>query len=118
MNYDNLTGVDYAYDDVSRLTGLDIDMAGASGDVDYGFQYTALSQMESQSVSNAGYQWPMPTVGDIDAYLANGLNQYASFDGTALTYDANGNLTRDPESGRTFGERPVNPPLRPGAEAS
>ncbi|WP_345537551.1 RHS repeat-associated core domain-containing protein, partial [Variovorax defluvii] len=58
--------------------------------------YNASNQPVLKSVawSNDLYQWNGASPGT-KSYTANGLNQYTALGGTALTYDANGNLAGD-----------------------
>ena len=95
----NGAGTSYAYDAASRLTSLAHDLAGASQDQSYAFTYNGAFQALTRNGSNAAYDWA-PLANGTTASPANGLNQYASVGGAALTYDGRGNLTSD--SSRAF----------------
>ncbi len=95
----NGAGTTYAYDAASRLTSLAHDLAGASQDQTYAFTYNGAFQALTRNGSNAAYDWA-PLANGTTASPANGLNQYASVGGAALTYDGRGNLTSD--SSRAF----------------
>jgi YD repeat-containing protein len=88
----------YSRDAVGRLAGIGHDMAGTAGDVTFGFAYNPASQLIQASLSNSGYAAPEMELAS-RAYAVNGLNQYSSIAGTPLQYDANGNLTRNPDGG-------------------
>ena len=60
---------------------------------DYG--YDAAGRLETQIISNADWDWSPAQAGSplSATYEANPLDQYASVDGQAFSYDLNGNLT-------------------------
>lgn len=89
----NTTSNDYAYDGVSRLNALTLDVAGTAQDVLFQFGHNPASQIASRTTSNAVYRWSPAT--STRAYSVNGLNQYTAVAGTAFTYDTRGNLTSD-----------------------
>ena len=91
----------YVFDGARRLTRLDVDMYGASDDMLNQYRYTPGSQLESVSYNNAQYQY-LEGGQRIGSYDVNGLNQYVSINGQALTYDNNGNLTRDSSTVYTY----------------
>ncbi|PQA89599.1 hypothetical protein CW354_01660 [Marinicaulis flavus] len=66
----------------------------------YDFSYNGVRQVLSETVSDAAFKWT-PALSGVDAYEANGLNQYETVDGVPVGYDDNGNLTAD-HHGRTF----------------
>jgi YD repeat-containing protein len=88
------TATSYGYDAVSRLASLTQDLGGTSGDLTLGFSYNPAGQIVTNTRSNDLYSWASATTGTVTT-PANPLNQAASFGGTALTYDAKGNLTND-----------------------
>lgn len=61
--------------------------ANGSGDSDavWSFGYNRAKQVKTKSLPRV-FQWT-PVTGANDDYVANGLNQYASIGGAALTYD-------------------------------
>ncbi|HEY7641623.1 MAG TPA: RHS repeat-associated core domain-containing protein [Steroidobacteraceae bacterium] len=97
----NGTTTSYAYDSASRLSSLKHDLSGASFDVTFNFGYTLASQLSGRRVTNDAVGWWSPAAAATDAYVANGLNQYGSVNGTSYTYDNRGNLVSD--GSRTFG---------------
>jgi YD repeat-containing protein len=92
----SLTGVatSYGYDPISRLSSLTHDLAGTVTDQSLTFGYNPASQIVSRDSSNAAYS-SAPAPDGTRSYSVNGLNQYTSVGGTALSYDSNGNLTSD-----------------------
>ena len=53
-----------------------------------------LDQQLSHTLPGVNLVWS-PAAASNDSYNTNGLNQYTSVTGTALSYDGNGNLTSD-----------------------
>ncbi|MGE4038048.1 MAG: RHS repeat-associated core domain-containing protein, partial [Hyphomonadaceae bacterium] len=82
----------YDYTQASRLAELAHDMAGASHDATWSFGYTAAGQLSSRTLVDM-YEWPVSAL-DED-YVANGLNQYTSVDSASISHDARGNLIND-----------------------
>ena len=83
-----------SYDVASRLSTLTHDLGGTSYDTSASFNYNPASQITSRTNGNNAYAW----AGQVNVsrpYTANGLNQYSAVNGTAFTYDADGNLTAD-----------------------
>lgn len=96
MTYGNGTHVDYAYDGAGRLKDLDWDILQVGKDFSYDFSYSPASQITSMTTTPASLAWNnLPSGTDIDAYLANGLNQYTSVDGVSVAHDTRGNVTAD-----------------------
>jgi RHS repeat-associated protein len=104
----------YAYDDLSRVTGigrpnsaatsmsysttaldwsLAQNMSGSSQDVTFSLSFTPAAQIFQRGISNSAYSYSAPAASR--SYTANGLNQYASVSGTSFSYDARANLTSD-----------------------
>ncbi|MCW5672744.1 MAG: RHS repeat-associated core domain-containing protein [Hydrogenophaga sp.] len=82
----------YTYDALSRLSSLTHDLTATASDQSLAFTYNPASQILTRALSNAAYAGDPP--GPVTrAYVANGLNQYTSVGGGALTYDLNGNLS-------------------------
>lgn len=102
LTYGNGTHVDYAYDGAGRLKDLDWDIVEIGKDFSYDFAYSPASQITSMTTTPASLAWNnLPSGTDIDAYLANGLNQYTSVDGAGVTHDSRGNVTTD-HRGRNY----------------
>lgn len=82
----------YGFDGLSRLSSLTHDLAATASDQTLAFTYNPASQILTRALSNAAYASdpPAPVT---RAYVANGLNQYTSVAGGALTYDLNANLS-------------------------
>lgn len=110
-SYDNLgrrTGISrgngvtsaYGYDGASRLSSLSHDVGGTAADVTFGYTYNPASQIVSKSVSNSAYVYS-PEAG-ATAYSNNNLNRVTSVGGTAVSYDANGNITHDTTRAFTY----------------
>jgi RHS repeat-associated protein len=82
--------VAYAYDNDSHITGMAWTLAGNSvGDLEY--NYDADGRVIEKTGSFAQTNLPQPVSGD----TFNAANEMTAFNGVALTYDANGNLTND-----------------------
>jgi RHS repeat-associated protein len=85
----------YTYDAGSRLTGLSYQLgATAIGDLTY--SYDALGRVTQMGGSLARAQWPSA----VSSVTYDAANELTSWNGMALTYDANGNMTSD--GNRTF----------------
>lgn len=82
------------YDGVGRPEHLTQDFAGTNDDITNTFTYNAARQIASNRFSNSRYIYAGEDYRR-GAYSVNGLNQYTSVNGTTLSYDANGNLTKD-----------------------
>jgi RHS repeat-associated protein len=81
------------YDAISRLSTLTNNLAGTAADLGLTFDYNPASQIITRTQDNDAYA---STSGAMNgSYSVNGLNQYTNISGTALVYDANGNLTFD-----------------------
>lgn len=92
-NRNNTAQTKYGYDVASRLSSLTHDLSGTAQDQAWGFTYNAASQVRTRTASNSLYEWPYGQA--TKSYTVNGLNQYATVAGTALAYDARGNLSND-----------------------
>jgi RHS repeat-associated protein len=89
----------YGYDGISRLGADAQNFSSGTSNTTTTFGYNPASQLVSEARSNDAYAFNGYTSAS-SAYVANGLNQYASVNGTTLGYDANGNLTSN--GGTTF----------------
>jgi RHS repeat-associated protein len=84
----------YGYDNASRLVQLDQDLiGGTANDQEFDFAYTNASQVSQRVTSNDNYLWPGTNF--TRSYARNGLNQYTNVGGSAFNYDARGNLISD-----------------------
>ena len=88
----------FAYDGLSRLSGLTHGFSTPADNVSTTFSYNPASQVVSRSVSNNAYSFN-DHVSVTRNYAVNGLNQYTSAGAAAFTYDPNGNLTSDGQGG-------------------
>ena len=85
----------YTYDASMRISGMTNNLGGPSGatdlDATYGFTYTLGDDIKTRSVTTAVYDFnPAPPA---VVTPVNGLNQIASYNATAFSYDGRGNLT-------------------------
>jgi RHS repeat-associated protein len=99
----NGTSTSYGYDNVSRMTslGLDMDGAGTSNDLSFGFGYSPANQITSTTRSNNGYAWGSAANRN-DASSVNGLNQATSVGAGSLGYDNKGNLNSTGSNSYTY----------------
>ena len=80
----------YTYDNDSHVKAMNWTLAGnAVGDLEYA--YDADGRVIQKTGSFAGTQLPSA----VSNNQFNAANEMTSFNGTALSYDANGNLTND-----------------------
>jgi RHS repeat-associated protein len=99
--YANGTSQSFAFDPLSRLASLGIDITGTSADTSRTFAYNPAGQIAQVTGSNDSYAFG--GLVNVDrAYTANGLNQLTSAGATALSYDARGNLTTSGSDGYTY----------------
>jgi RHS repeat-associated protein len=90
----------YTHDADSHVTGMTWTLAGNPvGDLEYG--YDADGRVIQKTGSLAQTNLPQPVTGN----TFNAANEMTSFNGTALTYDANGNLTNDGTNTYTWDAR-------------
>lgn len=92
--FGNGTGQGSTPDMLSRLLTLTQNLAGTASDVTLGYSYNPAGQISSVTRSNDAYAWTSPA-NLSRPYTTNGLNQYASVNGTTFGYDDRGNLTSD-----------------------
>ncbi len=90
------TATNYARDNAGRLERLSQTFSSAADSLTNSFAYNPASQITRLSQSNQQYNF-REVANRSGAYVANGLNQYATVDGQDIQYDANGNLRRDGE---------------------
>jgi RHS repeat-associated protein len=89
----NGVSTNYAYDSVSRLDELKLELAGTSNDLISEFSYNPASQIASNLRSNDSYSWTGHGSGTTTT-TSNGLNQIAGWVST-LVHDSKGNITTD-----------------------
>jgi RHS repeat-associated protein len=90
----------YTYDDAGQLTGVVYTRAGITvGDLAY--QYDAAGRRTQESGSLVRRAMP----GAVSSATYNAANQLTAWGGTALAYDANGNLTSDGSRTYTWDSR-------------
>jgi RHS repeat-associated protein len=110
--YDNLgnrTGVTFGngasqaftYDPVSRLSQLTNALTDTN-DLTATFSYSPASQIASTTRTGDTYAWTGHGNGST-AYVSNGRNQQTSIGGVTASWDSKGNLTTEPQSGKTYG---------------
>ena len=66
------------------------------------FAYNPASQIASTTRTGDPYAWTGHGSGST-SYTSNGLNQQATIGGSAATWDSKGNLTFEPQSGKSYG---------------
>jgi RHS repeat-associated protein len=92
--------VEYGYDDDSRLTGLTYKQGMSTlGTLTYGYDANGQRTSVGGSYARTGLPAALGSASYDDA------NQIASFGGTSLTYDDNGNLTSDGVRAYTWNAR-------------
>jgi RHS repeat-associated protein len=91
----------FAYDPVSRLSQL-TNVLTDSNDLTATFAYNPASQITSTVRTGDMYAWTGHGNGST-AFVQNGLNQQTSIGGVPATWDNKGNLTTEPQSGKTYG---------------
>lgn len=96
----NNTTTTFEYDSLGRPISLAHDVSGTAYDIEFGFRYNPASQISQLTHSNNVYSYRAARP-SLD-YTVNGLNQYTTVAGKALTYDDNGNLTQDTTQQYTF----------------
>jgi RHS repeat-associated protein len=89
----------FGYDPLFRLSSLTVDLAGTASDLTKTFAYNPANQIISETRSNDAYAQVLAN--STQTSVTNGLNQLATVNGTAAAYDARGNMTTDPVTGKT-----------------
>jgi RHS repeat-associated protein len=92
----------FSYDAVSRLSSLTNDLSGTTNDLSVTFSYSPASQIMSTIRTGDTYAWTGHGNGST-GFTQNGLNQQITIGGTTATWDSRGNLTSEPQSGKTYG---------------
>ncbi|MCT2399615.1 RHS repeat domain-containing protein [Novosphingobium mangrovi (ex Huang et al. 2023)] len=100
ITFGNGTTRTYAWDTISRLSGLQVNLAGTTSDLTIGkvgstgtaIAYNPASQIIGLARSNSAYAYTGGYAVNRN-YTANGLNQYTAAGATSFGYDTRGNLT-------------------------
>ncbi len=90
------------HDAVSRLASLTNDLSGTTNDLSVTFAYSPASQITQTVRTGDAYAWSGHGNGST-SFTQNGLNQQISIGGSSATWDSKGNLTSEPQSGKTYG---------------
>ena len=99
--YANGTSQSFAFDPLSRLASLGIDLSGTAADTTRTFSYNPAGQIAQVTGSNDSYAFG--GLVNVDRpYGVNGLNQLTSAGATALGYDARGNLNSSGADNYTY----------------
>jgi RHS repeat-associated protein len=77
------------------------DLSGTANDLTATFSYSPSSQIASTTRTGDAYAYTAMGNGST-AYTSNGLNQQVSIGGSTATWDSNGNLATEPQSGKTY----------------
>ncbi|WP_083383873.1 RHS repeat-associated core domain-containing protein [Cupriavidus sp. USMAHM13] len=93
VNFGNGTFSEFFYDSLGRMWRKDHWFTNRVEDWIAIFMRNQLGEITYVNVTNDRYVWK-PSTGT-STYTANGLNQYRTAGGKAMTYDRNGNLTGD-----------------------
>ena len=101
LAYGNAASMAYTYSPAGDLKTLNHDMSGSAFDAAYTLNYTLDHQLASEANTKTGYVWE-PGANTTTGYTVNNLNQYATVNTTAWTYDGNGNLTFDGNFAYTY----------------
>jgi hypothetical protein len=100
--FSNGTAQAFNYDPVGRLSQLTNDLSGTTNDLTATFAYNPASQIANTVRTGDAYAWTGHGNGST-AYTENGLNQQATVGGAAAAWDSKGNLTTEPQLGKTYG---------------
>lgn len=86
----------YGYDAVDRLTALThtLPSGATASNLGLTFGYTAASQLQSRTSTNAAYEWAGYATGTINL-TADGLNRDGAIAALTDGYDRNGDVTND-----------------------
>jgi len=101
VSFDNGASQAFTYDPVSRLASL-TNVLTDTNDLSATFAYNPASQITSTVRTGDMYAWTGHGNGST-AFVQNGLNQQTSIGGVTATWDTKGNLTGEPQSGKTYG---------------
>ena len=101
VTFDSGASQGFSYDPVSRLSQLTNVLADAN-DLTATFAYSPASQIASTVRTGDMYAWTGHGNGST-AFTQNGLNEQITIGGASATWDSKGNLTSEPQSGKTYG---------------
>jgi|GEM_PF-2246546 len=91
----NGVDTDYAFDDATRLTDLDLSgFASSADDQTLDFEYNPAGQITKRIMANDAYAYAA-YLPEMVADAFNTVNEITSSGGQSITYDARGNLTDD-----------------------
>jgi RHS repeat-associated protein len=102
VTFGNGASQGYSYDPVSRLASLTNDLSGTTNDLSVTFSYNPASQIAQTVRTGDAYAFN-GHANTNTGYAQNGLNQQVTIGGSGASWDARGNLTSDPTSGKTYG---------------
>jgi RHS repeat-associated protein len=91
----------FTYDPVSRLSQLTNSLTDTN-DLTATFAYNPANQITSTVRTGDMYAWTGHGSGST-AYVSNGLNEQTSIGAVNATWDSKGNITSEPQSGKTYG---------------
>ncbi len=101
VTFGNGASQTFSFDGASRLASLTNDLSGTTNDLSVTFAYNPASQIKSTVRTGDTYAWAGHGAGTT-SYSSNGLNQLTSIGGSSSTWDSKGNLTSEPQSGKTY----------------
>jgi RHS repeat-associated protein len=101
LTFGNGASQAYSYDAVGRLASLTNDLSGTANDLSVTFAYNPASQIASAVRTGDAYAFTGLANANT-GYAQNGLNQQVTIGGSSASWDARGNLTADPASGKTY----------------
>ncbi|NUR46169.1 MAG: RHS repeat-associated core domain-containing protein [Sphingomonas sp.] len=90
------------YDAISRLASFTNNISGISNNPSATFAYNPASQITQTVRTSDSFAWDKHGNGST-SFTQNGLNQQVTIGGSSATWDAKGNLTSEPQSGKTYG---------------
>lgn len=91
----------FSYDPVSRLSQLTNNLLLTANDLTATFSYNPASQIRSTVRTGDIYAWTGHGNGSTN-YVSNGLNEQTKIGGVNSSWDSKGNLTSEPQSGKTY----------------
>jgi RHS repeat-associated protein len=91
----------FTYDQVSRLASLTNDLSGTANDLSATFTHNPASQIASTTRTGDAYAFT-GLANQTTSSTANGLNQQVTIGGGSASWDARGNLTTEPTTGKTY----------------
>ncbi len=98
--YGNGASQAFGYDTVSRLSSLTVNLSGTTNDLTKTFSYNPANQIVIETRSNTAYAQALAN--SSQTTTTNGLNELATVNSTSAGYDARGNMTADPVTGKSY----------------